>query len=65
MVPYLAAMTQPPDDNLDHRALGYYAPGKGVRREDCPYAEGTEAHAEWIAGYDAAVREGEGEGDKA
>ena len=60
MAPYLVAMTQPPDDNLDHRALGYYAPRKGLRRVDCSYAEGTEAHAEWIAGYDTAIREGEG-----
>ena len=52
-------MTDPQDDNLDHRALGYYAPGKGLAREACPYAEGTEAHAQWIAGYDAAVKERE------
>jgi ribosome modulation factor len=50
-------MTEPPDDNLDHYALGFYAPGKGLRREDCPYAEGTEAHGQWTAGYDAALQE--------
>jgi hypothetical protein len=49
-------MTKPPDDNLDHYTLGFYAPGKGMRREDCPYAEGTDAHAEWKAGYDAALK---------
>lgn len=58
---YVAAMTQPPDDNLDHHALGYYALGKGLRRQDCPYAEGTEPHAQWTAGYDEAVKEGDGE----
>ena len=52
-------MTEPPDDNLDHYALGFYALGKGLRREDCPYAEGIEAHAQWTAGYDAAVKERE------
>lgn len=45
-----------PDDNLDHYWLGFYAPGKGLVRDACPYAEGTEAHARWLAGYDAAVR---------
>jgi ribosome modulation factor len=55
--PYLLLMTEPPDDNLDHYALGFYAPGKGLRREDCPYAEGTEAHSRWTAGYDAALKE--------
>ena len=49
-------MAQPPDDNLDHYALGFYAPGKTLRREDCPYAEGMEAHDLWLAGYDAALR---------
>ncbi|TXN23202.1 ribosome modulation factor [Methylobacterium sp. WL9] len=49
-------MTEPPDDNLDHYALGFYAPGKGISREACPYAEGIEAHDLWLAGYDAAVR---------
>ncbi|WP_243214699.1 MULTISPECIES: ribosome modulation factor [Methylobacterium] len=58
---YLAPMTEPPDDKLDHYALGFYAPGKGLRREDCPYAEGTEAHARWTAGYDAAVEERTGD----
>ena len=50
-------MTQIPDDNLDHYALGFHAPQKGLRRQDCPYAEGTERHDQWIAGYDAAVKE--------
>lgn len=45
-----------PDDNLDHFALGYYALGKGLAREASPYAEGTDAHTEWLAGYDAADR---------
>ena len=58
--PYLRSMTEPPDDNLDHYALGFYAPGKGLARADCPYAEGTEAHAQWTAGYDAAVNDGDG-----
>lgn len=49
-------MTEPPDDNLDHYALGFYAPGKGIQREACPYAEGIEAHDLWLAGYDAGVR---------
>ncbi|MCJ2082246.1 Rmf/CrpP family protein [Methylobacterium sp. J-090] len=49
-------MTQVPDDNLDHYTLGFHAPRKGLRRQDCPYAEGTDAHAQWIAGYDAAVK---------
>ncbi|KQP61231.1 ribosome modulation factor [Methylobacterium sp. Leaf466] len=49
-------MMESPDDNLDHFALGYYAPGKGLARESVPYAEGTQAHAQWLAGYDAAVR---------
>ena len=49
-------MTQPPDDNLDHYALGFYAPGKNLSREACPYAEGLEAHDLWLAGYDAAQR---------
>lgn len=46
-----------PDDHLDHFALGYYAPGKGLARDASPYAEGTEANAQWLAGYDAAVRD--------
>lgn len=54
-------MTEPPEDNLDHYALGFYAPDKGLRREDCPYASGTEPHAQWTAGYDAAVKEGQEE----
>ncbi|WP_264050652.1 ribosome modulation factor [Methylobacterium flocculans] len=52
-------MTEPPDDNLDHYALGFYALGKGLRREDCPYADGTTAHSQWTAGYAAAVKERE------
>jgi ribosome modulation factor len=56
-VPHLPAMTEPPDDNLDHYALGFYAVSKGLRREDCPYAEGIEAHAQWVAGYDEGVKE--------
>ena len=58
--PTLSSMTQMPDDNLDHYALGFHAPRKGLRRQDCPYAEGTEAHAQWTAGYDAAVNDGDG-----
>lgn len=49
-------MNEQPDDNLDHYALGFYAPGKNLSREACPYAEGMEAHDLWLAGYDAAVR---------
>lgn len=49
-------MTEPPDDNLDHYALGFYAPSKGLSRDACPYAVGTEAHAQWTAGYDAAMK---------
>ncbi len=49
-------MSEPPDDNLDHYALGFYALGKGVGRDDCPYAAGTRAEADWHAGYDAAAR---------
>lgn len=49
-------MNEPPDDNLDHYALDFYAPGKRIGREACPYAEGMEAHDAWLAGYDAAVR---------
>ncbi|MGY2048304.1 ribosome modulation factor [Methylobacterium sp. JK268] len=48
-------MTDAPDDHLDHYALGFYAPGKGLRREDCPYAAGTRASVLWMSGYDAAV----------
>ena len=51
-----SALIEPPDDNLDHYALGFYAPSKNVSRESCPYAEGMEAHERWLAGYDAAVR---------
>ncbi|WFT80060.1 ribosome modulation factor [Methylobacterium sp. CB376] len=47
-------MTDVPDDHLDHYTLGYFAPTKGLRREDCPYAAGTPANALWLAGYDAA-----------
>lgn len=60
LAPYVPAMTQPLDDNLDHHALGYYALGKGLGRQDCPYAEGTEPHAQWTAGYDEAVKQREG-----
>ena len=49
-------MNEPPDDNLDHYALGFYAPDKGIDRQACPYAEGMEAYDLWLAGYDAAVR---------
>ncbi|ACL61517.1 Rmf/CrpP family protein [Methylobacterium nodulans] len=48
------AMPEIPDDNIDHYALGYYAPGKGLSRDACPYAHGTAACAQWLAGYDAA-----------
>ncbi|MFE1602381.1 ribosome modulation factor [Methylobacterium sp. ID0610] len=44
-----------PDDAIDHYALGYYAPRKGLAREACPYAADTEAGAQWLAGYDAAL----------
>ena len=47
-----------PDDNLDHFALGYYATRKGLTREASPYAEGTDARARWLAGYDSALRGG-------
>ena len=50
-------MDSPPND-LDAHALGRAAPGKGLAREACPYAEGTEAHTLWLAGYDAALAEG-------
>ena len=53
-----------PGDNLDHYTLGFSAPGKGLGREACPYAAGTEAHRLWIAGYDAAVAAGEGGADQ-
>ncbi len=49
-------MSEPPDDNLDHDALGFSALGKGVARADCHYAAGTRAEADWHAGYDAAAR---------
>jgi ribosome modulation factor len=49
-------MADPPDDNLDHYALGFYASGKGLSRATCPYAEGMKAHDLWLAGYDAAAR---------
>lgn len=45
-----------PDDNLDHYALGFYATRKGLARDATPYADGTEANARWLAGYDAAIR---------
>ena len=50
-------MQTPPDD-LDARALGEAAPGKGLAREACPYAEGTQARTLWLSGYDAAVAAG-------
>ena len=50
------ALMESPDDDLDNFALGYYAPSKGLAREASPYAEGTEANTQWLAGYDAAVR---------
>lgn len=50
-------MDSPPND-LDPRALGRAAPGKGLAREACPYAEGTEAREHWLAGYDEALAEG-------
>ncbi|MBE7247758.1 MAG: ribosome modulation factor [Actinomycetospora chiangmaiensis] len=50
-------MDSPPND-LDPRALGKAAPGKGLAREACPYAEGTEARGHWLAGYDEALSEG-------
>ncbi|WP_457104034.1 ribosome modulation factor [Methylobacterium sp. P5_C11] len=50
-------MDTPPND-LDARALGRAAPGKGLAREACPYAEGTEARTLWLAGYDAALSDG-------
>lgn len=49
-------MIEPPDDNLDHYALGFYAPGKGISRASCPYAGDMEARDLWLAGYDAAIR---------
>jgi len=50
-------MDSPPND-LDTHALGSAAPGKGLAREACPYAEGTEARTHWLAGYDEAVADG-------
>jgi ribosome modulation factor len=50
-------MDSPPND-LDAHALGFHAPGKGLAREACPYAEGTGARERWLAGYDAAVTAG-------
>ena len=47
-----------PDDNLDHYALGFYATRKGLARNASPYADGTEANARWLAGYDAAIAGG-------
>ena len=49
---------QSPPDNLDAHALGRAAPEKGLAREACPYAEGTEARALWLSGYDEAVAAG-------
>ena len=50
-------MDSPPND-LDAQALGRAAPAKGLAREACPYAEGTQARTLWLAGYDAAVADG-------
>ena len=50
-------MDTPPND-LDARALGRAAPGKGLAREACPYAEGTAGADLWLAGYDAALADG-------
>ncbi|MDF2602385.1 MAG: hypothetical protein K0Q54_5208 [Methylobacterium brachiatum] len=50
-------MDLPPND-LDTHALGRAAPGKGLAREACPYAEGTQARTRWLAGYDEAVADG-------
>jgi ribosome modulation factor len=50
-------MDSPPHD-LDAQALGRAAPGNGLAREACPYADGTQARALWLAGYDAAVADG-------
>lgn len=50
-------MDSPPND-LDTHALGKAAPGKGLAREACPYAVGTEARDRWLAGYDEAVSDG-------
>lgn len=49
---------QSPPDNLDTHALGRAAPEKGLAREACPYAEGTEARELWLSGYDEAVAAG-------
>ncbi|MDP4002654.1 Rmf/CrpP family protein [Methylobacterium sp. NEAU K] len=50
-------MDSPPND-LDACALGRAAPWKGLAREACPYAEGTEARTLWLAGYDDAGSDG-------
>jgi ribosome modulation factor len=50
-------MDTPPND-LDAHALGRAAPAKGLAREACPYAEGTQARTLWLAGYDAALADG-------
>lgn len=47
-----------PQNDLDARALGRAAPGKGLAREACPYAAGTEARTLWLSGYDEAVSDG-------
>lgn len=49
---------QSPPDNLDAHALGRAAPEKGLAREACPYAEGTQARQRWLSGYDEAVAAG-------
>lgn len=51
-------MDSPPND-LDASALGRAAPRKGLAREACPYAEGTQARDLWLAGFDAAVADGD------
>lgn len=50
-------MDSPPND-LDAHALGRAAPAKGLAREACPYAEGTQAHALWLSGYEEALANG-------
>lgn len=50
-------MDTPPND-LDAQALGRAAPLKGLAREACPYADGTEARTLWLAGYDEALKAG-------
>lgn len=47
-----------PLNDLDAHALGRAAPRKGLAREACPYAEGTQARTLWLSGYDEALSEG-------